>query len=104
MVGEIVLDRIMLPPFGTGTDRSQRKTCMRMGTFAWRCNESFWLRETVSKHRTAPVGETIHGRTFWLEILDTTKSLHSLVASLYRLLRPDLEDGASSSPSMTDDM
>lgn len=82
IVGEIVLDRLIIPPFGTGTARSQRNTCIRMGTFACRCKDNFWLREMVSKHLTAPVGAMIHGSTFWLDILDTTKSLHSFLASL----------------------
>jgi hypothetical protein len=76
---------------------------MRIGTLAWRCKESFWLSDTVSKHLTAPVDETIQGRTFWFDNLETTSSLDELVASLYRLLSPDLVDGALSSSSITDE-
>jgi hypothetical protein len=77
---------------------------MRIGTLAWRCKESFWLSETVSKHRTAPVDETIQGRTFSFDTLETTSNLDALFASLYRLLSPDLVEGALSSPSITEEM
>ena len=52
----------------------------------------------------ALVGETIQGRTFWLFTREITKSLDSLVASLYSSFRPDLADGTFQSPSRTDDM
>lgn len=95
---------LMLPTFALFALLSQRKTCTRIGTLAWRCNDSFWLRDTVSKHRIAPVEDTIHGRTFWFDIRDTTSSRDDWDACLYRLLSPDRADGESSSVSVTDDM
>lgn len=83
---------------------SHRKTCMKIGTLACRCKDNFWLSETVSKHRTAPVEETIHGRTFWFDTLDTTSSLDVSIPSLYRSLTPDRLEGTLSSPSITDEM
>lgn len=101
--GEGTRNRALPKPWEI-SDWSHRKTCIRIGTLACRCSESFWLRETVSKHRTAPVEETIHGRTFWFDTLETTSSLDALIDSLYRVLSPDLVEGTFSSPSITDDI
>lgn len=78
---EAALNRVLLP-LVEASAWSHKNTCKRIGTLACRCNESFWLRETVSKHLTAPVEETIHGRTFWFDTLETTSSLEALTASL----------------------
>lgn len=94
-----------LTPLTKGASlRSHEKMCMCIGTLAWRCKESFWLRDTVSKHRIAPLGETMEGRTFWLDTLETIRSLPALFASLYRLESPDRVEGAFSSPSTTEEM
>lgn len=95
---------LMLPTFALFALLSQRKTCTRIGTLAWRCNDSFWLSETVSKHRIAPVEDTIHGSTLWFDIRDTTSRRDDWDACLYRLLSPDRAVGESSSASITDDM
>lgn len=103
--GEEELTLILeVAPLEEANDRSHRKKWRVIGTLAWRCNESFWLREMVSKHLTAPVVETIQGRTFWLDTLEITNRLDALAASLYRLLRPDRVEAALSSPSMTEEM
>ena len=94
----------LLAPLGTANALSHNNTWMVIGTLACRCNESFWLSETVSKHRIAPVDETNHGRTFWLTTLETTSSLDEFVASLYKLCSPDRVEGAFSPPSITDEM
>lgn len=83
---------------------SSIKTWISRGARAWRYKESFWLRETVSKHWMALVGDTIQGRTFWLLTREITRSFESLFASLYSSQRPDLEEGTFPSPSRTDDM
>jgi hypothetical protein len=100
--GGAALDR--LAPPGRATARSHKNRWMKMGTLACRCNESFWLNETVSKHRIAPVEETIHGRTFWLPTLEITSSLDAFEASLYKLPNPARVEGAFASPSITDEM
>lgn len=102
--GEALLLNLVWPALGETTARSHMKTCMEIGTLACRWRESFWLREMVSKHRTAPVEETIQGSTFWFETLETTSSLDASIASLYKLLSPDRLEGVSSSPSTTDEM
>lgn len=95
---------LMLPTFKKFAFLSQRNTCMMIGARVWRWRDSFWLSETVSKQRIAPVIDTIQGRTFWFDILDTTRSLDDLEACSCRLLSPDRVEGTSSFPWMTDDM
>jgi hypothetical protein len=98
--GEELTRNLVVAPLEEANDRSHRKTWRVIGTLAWRCNESFWLSDTVSKHLSAPVGETIQGSTFWLDTREITNSFDALIASLYRLLSPDRVEGALSSPSL----
>lgn len=103
MGGETDLS-LALPVHGVANARSHKKTWIRIGVLACRWSESFWLRETVSKQRIAPVEETIQGSTFWFDTLETTSNLDVLIASLYRSLSPDLVEGTFSFPSITDEM
>lgn len=77
----------------------------KMGFSACRCSESFWLRETVSKHLMAPDVDTIHGRTFSSPTLEITSRFEASEASLKSSLSPDR---AAATPellsSVTDDM
>jgi hypothetical protein len=84
---------------------SNASKCSWMGCTARRCRESFWLREMVSKQRTAPELEMIQG-TFSLDTLEMTSSFNASLARLNRSQSPDLVDGASFSLSLltTEDM
>jgi len=59
---------------------SHARKCSWIGRTARRCKESFWLREMVSKQRTAPELEIIQGRTFSLDTLEMTSSLDASLA------------------------
>jgi hypothetical protein len=58
----------------------QRK-CSVMGWSAWRCNDTFWLSDTVSKHLTFPAMDTIQGNTFSPPMQDSTSSFDALHAA-----------------------
>ncbi|BAT04949.1 Os08g0333233 [Oryza sativa Japonica Group] len=82
------------PPLMTaaGGRRSHMRKWRVTGRSAWRCSDSRWLSETVSKQRMSPAVEVAQGSTLSSPTRETTRSFDARRARRYSSRSPDRVD------------